>query len=134
VIFLDTSAIIALAHRGDPNHAAATQAFREVVEGKDEFFTHNYVLIEATALLQRRLGLATAEQFLKQSQQFRIHWMLEQDHRESVELLQERGKRGLSLVDCASFVVMRRFGLTQALAFDADFESEGFIAYRSSNG
>ena len=32
----------------------------------------------------------------------------------------------MSLVDCVSFVVMRRYGVKLCLAFDVDFEREGF--------
>jgi predicted nucleic acid-binding protein len=46
-----------------------------------------------------------------------------------VELLASRGKRGLSLVDCTSFVLMRRLGVETALAFDEDFRGEGFRVY-----
>ena len=48
------------------------------------------------------------------------------DHDEAVGLLEERNKRGLSLVDCMSFAVMRKYRVTAALADDADFEAEGF--------
>ena len=43
-----------------------------------------------------------------------------------MRLLEERGKRGLSLVDCLSFLVMREYKVRQALAFDPDFVQEGF--------
>jgi predicted nucleic acid-binding protein len=46
-----------------------------------------------------------------------------------VSLLRARGRRGLSLVDCASFVIMRRYGITRAMAFDEDFAREGFEIY-----
>jgi len=35
-------------------------------------------------------------------------------------------RRQLSLVDCASFVVMRAHGLTRAFGFDAHFAEQGF--------
>jgi len=35
-------------------------------------------------------------------------------------------RRGLSLVDCASFEVMRRTGLRAAFAFDPHFEKFGY--------
>ena len=44
-------------------------------------------------------------------------------------MLGQRGRRGLSLVDCMSFIVMRKLEVRQAFAFDADFEREGFEMY-----
>lgn len=129
MIFLDTSAIYALADQGDPNHARAVALFRHALESQEELLVHNAILVEATALLQRRLGLETALRFLKDSEQFVIHWVTAQDHGQAVELLKDRGRRDLSLVDCTSFTVMRRYRVTQALAFDADFQQEGFKLY-----
>lgn len=87
------------------------------------------LLAEAAALLQHRLGLSVALRFLREATAFQSHWITSQDHREAVELLARRGKRGLSLVDCTSFVVMRRLGVERAFAFDADFLREGFTLY-----
>ena len=79
--------------------------------------------------MQSRLGLTAALAFLESLDQFTVHWIDPADHEEAVELLSARNRRGLSLVDCASFVVMRRYGLTHGLFFDADFEREGFQLY-----
>ncbi|MBI2917109.1 MAG: PIN domain-containing protein [Chloroflexi bacterium] len=64
MIFLDTSAIYALADKSDPNHSRAAEYFRKVLETDEEVLVHSYVLGEAAALLQRRLGLDTALRFL----------------------------------------------------------------------
>lgn len=48
----------------------------------------------------------------------------------SLELLERRGKRYLSLVDCMSFVVMKQYDITTALAYDSDFQAEGFNAFK----
>ena len=132
MIFLDTSAIYALADQGDPNHGEALMAFRRLLEDGEDILVHNYILVEAAALLQRRLRLDSALQFLQESQGFQVHWVSSGDHEEAARLLGERGKRGLSLVDCASFAIMRRYQVNHALAFDVDFEQEGFILYRGS--
>lgn len=130
MIFLDTSAIYALADTADPNHTQAKDLFHRALEDREIFLVHNYILIESASLLQHRLGLETVLRFLRESGAFRTHWVTPQDHHQGVELLVGRGKRGLSLVDCVSFVVMRRLGVEEALAFDADFAREGFELYQ----
>ena len=132
VIFLDTSAIYALADAGDPNHERARELFGRALEAEEDLLVHNYILVESVALLQSRLGLEQALRFLRESEEFRIHWVTPQDHRQGVDLLERRGRRGLSLVDCVSFVVMRRYGVEEALAFDTDFEQAGFKLYRAA--
>lgn len=129
MILIDTSAIYALADRSDPNHESAIEWFRAAIEAQEELLIHNAIVIEATALLQSRLGLAAALRFLDSGDQFIVHWVGARDHNEAVRLLKERRRRALSLVDCTSFAVMRHLRVTQAIAFDADFEQEGFELY-----
>lgn len=39
-----------------------------------------------------------------------------------------RNDQRWSLTDCASFLAMERLGITEALAYDRDFEQAGFVA------
>lgn len=129
MIFLDTSGIVALANDRDPAHARAKERMdRCLVEG-EELLIHNYIIAEAVAVLQRRIGNRPALGFLEQVASFEMYWLTPEDHAEAVGLFVQRNRRGLSLVDCASFVVMRRHGVTHAFAFDSNFEREGFALY-----
>ena len=86
------------------------------------------MVLECAALIQRRLGLHAELTFLSDTRLLKIHWVAENDHHEAVQLLERRGKRNLSLVDCMSFVVMKQHGVTTALAYDSDFQMEGLKA------
>ncbi len=125
-LLFDTSAIYALADRRDPNHGLAVERLGRLQGQGYRLFLHSYLLAEATALLQRRLGLEVALRFLADARSMRMHWVTARDHWEAVAVLSGRGKRGLSLVDCMSFVLMRRYGIAVAFAFDDDFSREGF--------
>ena len=129
MILLDTSAIYALAAVKDPNNERAKVYMERALADGEELLIHNYIVGEAVSVLQRRLGNRPALAFLEQVAGFVMHWLTPEDHAEAVGLFVRRNRRGLSLVDCASFVVMRRYGVTHALAFDADFEREGFALY-----
>lgn len=126
MIFLDTSAIYAMADRGDPRHAPAKERFQALLDGGERILTHNYVLVEAMALVQSRLGLAVALRLAHDCRAFHIEWVDEGTHEEAVRRLARPGKRQVSLVDQVSFLIMRRRGVRTALAFDRDFEEEGF--------
>ena len=126
MIFLDTSAVLALADTRDSHHQKAVASLKNIVSEGQTLLTHNYVLVESAALLQNRLGLASSLAFLSDAERFTVHWVSLSDHAEAVEMLADRNLRGLSLVDCMSFVVMRQYSVNTALAFDADFEAEGF--------
>jgi predicted nucleic acid-binding protein len=132
MIFLDTSAIYALADRADPNHKQVRAYLRGVLEAGQTLITHNYVLVESMALLQRRLGLAAAVRFARDAEAFEVVWVDESIHSEAVARLEKTGTRGVSLVDAMSFLVMRKRGIRTALAFDADFVAAGFRLYEAS--
>ncbi len=61
MIFVDTSAIYALADRRDTNHLDAAHRFDTLLQSGRRPFTHSYVLVESMALLDRRLGAGRAK-------------------------------------------------------------------------
>ena len=107
MIFLDTSAIYAMADKSDPNHSDC-EKFDLALEDGERFVSHNYVLVESVALLQSRLGLKVALLFLEEAKAFEIEWVDEALHQEARSALEKIGKRQVSFVDCLSFVFMRR--------------------------
>jgi predicted nucleic acid-binding protein len=56
----------------------------------------------------------------------RIDWLDEQRHRMAIEMLLTAARKKLSLVDCASFLVMRDHAVTHAFCFDRQFAEQGF--------
>ena len=126
-VFVDTSALIAILDADQPQHEEVIDAWERSAVGMRSMFTSNYVLVESFALVQRRLGLealrALADILLPM---LRPLWVDEELHAAAVAALFTAGRRRLSLVDCASFELMRRHGLTRALALDDDFSEQGF--------
>jgi predicted nucleic acid-binding protein len=120
---------LCLADKADPNHFTAYNKFEDILKSGETFLLHNYILLESAALLQSRLGLSSAILFLKDSKAFEVEWVDLDLHEEAEKELERIGKRGLSLVDCTSFIVMRRRGIKEALAFDPDFKDQGFLIY-----
>ena len=81
------------------------------------------------ALLERRLDLRTALEFSRNAHALEIAWVTAPLHREALAALAGAGAgagAGASFVDQVSFAVMRRRGITEALALDADFVAAGF--------
>lgn len=126
MIFLDTSAIYAMADRADPRHQQAKERFQALLDAGERVLTHNYVLVESVALIQHRLGLAAALKVGESARAFEIEWVDRSRHDEAVRRLAGASRRRVSLVDHVSFLVMRARAVNTALAFDPDFEAEGF--------
>jgi uncharacterized protein len=126
MIFLDTSAIYAWADTADPNHAASVRRLQAILDRGHALLTHNYVLVESTALLQTRLGLSAVTRLAKDSAAFVVEWVDDDLHASGLRELERARKRRVSLVDHISFLVMKRRRVATAFAFDPDFVSAGF--------
>lgn len=127
MILVDTAALYALLDRTDPAHPAAVAAFERLWAADASLVTHEYVLVEATALVQRRLGMAALRSLVDDLLPLvETVWVGADLHQEAREALLAAGRRDVSLVDRVSFLVMRRLGIRQAFTFDADFATEGF--------
>ena len=125
MIFVDTSALYALADAADQNHEKARRILEELLDGDEILLTHSYVLVESIALVQHRLGTDAALR-LAESRGFEVEWVDAARHAETVRALGTRRRRRVSFVDLVSFGVMRARGIEKAFAFDEDFEREGF--------
>jgi predicted nucleic acid-binding protein len=126
-VLADTSALFALLVATDDNHARAARAFERLAEGKVPLVTTNYVLVESYALLARRVGIAAVRRFRASMQPLLdVLWIDAATHEAALDLMLERPRSRISLVDAASFVVMRASGIDEAFAFDRHFRTAGF--------
>jgi predicted nucleic acid-binding protein len=133
-VFVDTSALYAVLDRDDANHSTAASAWAKIFDGIEagmtDATTHSGVLIETTALVQRRLGMeAVRALHHRLVPVLDVYWLDQRLHEQAVTALLAADRRDLSLVDWASFEVMRREGIDVALAFDDDFVARGFALF-----
>lgn len=127
IAFVDTSAFLSVLDCDDRHHAAAKRKWRSLIETEAVLVTTNYVLIETIALVQNRLGLEALRSLNEDIVPLLgVEWVDEQTHRAGISGVLAASKRHLSLVDCVSFEVMRRLGITAAFAFDRHFREQGF--------
>jgi predicted nucleic acid-binding protein len=126
-VFLDTSGLYAIFDGDDSTHPAVAEAWRTIVDSDASLHTSSYVLVELTALLQRRLGLAAVNALTTFVMPWvHVAWIDDRVHDQALAALLAAGKRDLSLVDCASFVLMRRLGIRRVLTVDKHFVGQGF--------
>jgi predicted nucleic acid-binding protein len=126
-MFIDTSAFYTLVDRDDENYQKGKTAWTEILEAGHTLVTSNYVLVETFALLQSRLGLDAVRGFQEDLVPIlHVEFVTSDLHRLGVAALLSASRRGLSLVDCVSFEVMRNFGIKTAFTFDSHFKEQGF--------
>lgn len=126
-VYLDTSGLFAATVSNDVNHGLARPILAALIDVGAALHTSAYALLETLALLQSRVGLEAAIQVQHALLPLMtVHWVDEGLHDRAFHRLELRRRRQLSLVDCAGFVVMEENAITTALAFDDDFQREGF--------
>ncbi|MGD0587324.1 MAG: type II toxin-antitoxin system VapC family toxin [Thermoplasmata archaeon] len=133
MIFVDTSAWLALADANDRDHRRALEFQRHIVRGEfGRQVTTNYVMAETVTMVRRCLGVVPAIAFgnaVRSGTQTGLFWVEPVHHREAMELMASHTDKNWSLTDCTSFVIMRSLGVHDAFAFDQDFVQAGFSAH-----
>lgn len=127
MIFVDTSAILAILIPDDLNHLRAMQHWRTLLEEDQTLLTNNYVLVESIAIIQKRLGLSKMHDFQEKLLPFMtIGWIDEDQHHAAIRHVLAANRRQLSLVDCGGFETMRRLKIEKVFTFDDHFREQGF--------
>ncbi len=132
-VFADTSGWASFFLRTETDHVAAVEVVRDMRAGGTRLVTTNYVVTEVVALFASRVRgprtqwLAAVEALRSESGIDVVYIDRELDE-EAWALLSSRLDKDWSLVDCASFALMRRRGISAALTSDHHFEQAGFAA------
>lgn len=126
-VFVDTSGLFALLDADDTHHERARSAWTRLIEEGVRLATCSYTLVEAYALVRKRLGVRALRSVVEDLVPvLDVHWLDEDTHAQATAALLAAGRRKPSLVDCASFVLMRQLGITRAFTFDRHFTEQGF--------
>lgn len=126
-LFVDTSALYALLVATEADHLAVKQRFAAEAERGRRMVTTNYVVLEATALLQHRIGLDPVRDLdARILPLLNIVFVDAALHRRGVSRLLTLDRRRVSLVDVVSFELMDAESIEEVLGLDDDFTAAGF--------
>jgi predicted nucleic acid-binding protein len=126
-LLADTSALLALAFRDDPNHAVAVAFARQNAQAR--FLVTELILAEVVTRLRARAGAeraVVAGRSLLESRRYELLFVDADIVAAALAQMSRFGDKRLSLTDCASFTLMDRLGLTAAFSFDRDFRDCGY--------
>lgn len=121
-LFVDTSALYALADGSDRHHHEAVSALRASV-GTTSVVMSDHIVVESWLLISSRLGRTAAMKFWDglSVEVFTVLGVTAEDLRRGREIAREWPDQSFSIVDCTSFALIERLDIRRACAFDAHF-------------
>jgi predicted nucleic acid-binding protein len=132
MIFVDTSAWLALADSRDRDHSRSTEFHKRILRAEfGKQVTTNCVLTETLTIIRRRIGLAqavTLANAVRAGKEVGLFWVESVHHDQAIDLMADHADKDWSVTDCTSFVIMRSLGIQDAFTLDRDFTQAGFTA------
>ncbi len=136
MLFVDTSAFIAIVNEGDSWHGKALELLGKIEKGDLEFkriVTSDYVIDETITRMRFSVGYKEAVEWgrniLASNVVDRIN-VDEEIFNRAWELFEKYDDKMLSFTDCTSFSIMEKMGIRKVFAFDEDFDKVGFETLR----
>jgi uncharacterized protein len=129
-IFVDTSGWIGLINKSDEIYQKASEVYQLKRDKGYTFLTHRGILLEtgnSLSSIRLRESVIGLKKKLDNSDLVETVEITDEFYESGWELFAERLDKDWGIVDCISFVVMERFGITEALTTDKHFEQAGFI-------
>ena len=128
-VFVDTSALVALAIKAD-NQNQRARAVRDniLVPGRCVLITTLLVLAETHALVLRRTGRPPfAASYLRRlyDGDLNVVPVMSSDERTALEILIRYQDKEFSFADAVSFSVMERLRIGRVFSYDSDFDQYG---------
>lgn len=130
--FVDTSGWADPLLHNNPDGDAMAVYYRQLIASKRPLVTTNYVIAELVALLNARSRLPRPRLLeivnsIRRIPQLTIVYADRAIDDATWALLEQYDDKARSLVDAASFVVMRQLGIAEAFTSDQHFAQAGFI-------
>jgi predicted nucleic acid-binding protein len=129
VVFVDTSAWLALINESDADHAKARAVRDKLLQGKKRFFVTDYIIVEIANSLCKVRWRSKAIKLINSIRETEHIEVIELDKgisEEAWQMYASRTDKEWSFTDCASFVVMKKYAIRDAFTNDHHFEQAGF--------
>lgn len=133
MIFVDTSAFLAIVTEKDNNHIAAKTFLEEIRNGKvrvKKIITSDFIIDETLTRIRYSVGHKEAVKWGKDIFASRVVEKIEVGKKIfelAWEIFETYEDKKLSFTDCTSFALMKNKDIEKVFSFDKDFENMGFI-------
>lgn len=132
MVFIDTSAIIALFDKDDENHLKARTLLETIRKNRIKLLISDYVLDESITTALSRIGHDAAVKvgdFILTSSIIEFIWLDKPLKMKAWDYFKKHADKIYSFTDCSSFTLMNDLKINDFFAFDDDFQKAGFIDF-----
>lgn len=129
LIFVDTSALIALGNKRDSFHQQAIQIRNQLKSQNSNFVTTNAILLEfgnAFSGIYLKPVAISLIKAIKMSQKWQCILIDELIFEQAFSLYQKMNDKEWGLVDCSSIIVAKERKVTEVFSTDRHFKQAGF--------
>lgn len=136
-VFLDTAYAYALINTRDQWHERAVVWQERLATERKLLLSTEFVLLEIAdglAAVQFHKHAVQIINLLKENHFVEIVSLSSELFEEAFKLYKKRSDKGWGLTDCTSFIVMKRYGIIDALTTDEHFQQAGFRALLREDG
>lgn len=129
LVFVDSSALIALGNRRDEYHKLAKKRFKEIEDAKKKFITTHGVILEVantfSSAKYKPIAIRLIEH-VSQSEKWKIRNIDNELMEKGVEEFKRMKDKDWSLVDCISIIISKEHQIIDVMTNDHHFEQAGF--------
>ncbi len=128
MIFVDTSAFLAIENRRDTYHAQSLNFRDSYLKTGHTLITSDYVLDESYTIIRLRAGHIITVKFgevLRKSQLIYIEYITAEIIEKAWDIFKTFVDHDFSFTDCTSFALMERLNISNVFTFDAHFKEYG---------
>lgn len=126
-IFLDSSALVAMADRRDPDHRSVAD-FIQAIKDQVSLITTDYVLDETVTVVKKRYDYELAVHLgrkLRASEFCRYHILSPEDETATWAIFEKYQDKAWSYTDCSCLAIMQRLDIAEVLSLDTHFRQMG---------
>lgn len=126
-VFVDTSYVLANVFKDDKHHIKALELSKVIASNRINIITTELILIEIADSLTKVKFRNDAVLAIRDLRKIAMVEKVDLDVLSRAwDLFNSRSDKEWSMTDCYSFIVMKKYGIKQALTTDKHFEQAGF--------
>jgi len=133
MIFVDTSAFLAIENRRDAHHEEALIFRDAILKAREPLVTSDYVLADSYTIIRLRAGHPAAVDFgedVKASRVLQVEYVTPEILEVAWQIFKTFSDKEFSFTDCTSFALMERLQINAAFTFDDHFRQYGRFVMR----